>query len=246
MGFYQAGTWTSSNYVELAGDHYFHEVLTFTLLLALGVTLLVLLIAYPLALFIHGLPSRRKALALAGVILPKLASMLVGVFGLQALLSGTGLVNRVLVGSGLVRDPLMLTRNLTGVVVGETYLLVPYAVLILFVALGRIDPGLVPAARGLGASDWQAFRRVTLPLSVPGLVAAGQLTLIWALGAFVGPVLLGSPSEITLAVEVHRQALENNHWPRGAASAVVLICLFAFTLLTARVVRRWSARGKRP
>jgi ABC-type spermidine/putrescine transport system permease subunit I len=245
-GFYQPGTWTAGNYAALAGDPYFRQVLAFTLLLALGVTSLVLLIAYPLALFVHNLPPRQQALALAGVVLPKLASMLVGVYGLQALLSGAGPVNRLLVASGLAGEPVALTRNLTGVVVGETYLLLPYAVLILFVALGRIDPGLFAAARGLGASPWQAFRRVTLPLSVPGLIAAGQLTLVWALGAFVGPLLLGGPSEITLAVEVHRQAVENNRWPRGAATAVVLIASFALILLAAHLWRRWPVRGTNP
>jgi ABC-type spermidine/putrescine transport system permease subunit I len=242
-GFYQPDTWTAENYRALARDPYFREVFAFTVPLALGVTALVLLIAYPLALFVHGLPPRRKALALAAVVLPKLASMLVGVYGLQALLSGTGPVNRLLVALGIVGEPLALTRNLVGVVVGEVYLLLPYAVLTLAVTLGRIDPGLVPAARGLGASPGQAFRRVTLPLSVPGLVAAGQLTLVWALGAFVGPLLLGGPSEVTLAVEVHRQAVENNRWPRGAATAVVLIGTFALTLSAARLLWRRSPRG---
>jgi ABC-type spermidine/putrescine transport system permease subunit I len=219
-GFYQPGTWTAGNYAALFTDSYFREVLTFTLLLAPGITLVVLFIAYLLALFIHGLPPRQKSLALAAVVLPKLASMLVAVCGLQALLSGSGPVNGLLLALG-VAEPLPLTRNLAGVVIGETYLLLPYAVLLLVVALGRIDPALGAAARGLGASPWQTFRRVTLPLLLPGLAAAGQLTLIWALGAFVGPLLLGGPGQITLAVEVQRQAVENNRWPASAAVAVV-------------------------
>lgn len=237
-GFYRPGTWTAENYAALAADSYSREVLVFTVLLALGVTSLVLAIAYPLALFVHGLPTRRKAVALAAVVLPKLASMLVGVYGLQVLLGGAGPVNRFLTATGLVAEPLTLTRNLTGVVVGETYLLLPYAILTILVALGRIDPGLAAAARGLGASPWRAFRRVTLPLSMPGLVAAGQLTLVWALGAFVGPLLMGGPGEITLAVEVHRQAVENNRWPRGAATACLLIATFALTFAAAAALGR--------
>jgi ABC-type sugar transport system permease subunit len=104
-GCYQPGTWTAGNYAALAGDPYFREVFTFTLLLALGVTSLVLLLAYPLALFVHGLAPRRQALALAAVVLPKLASMLVGVYGLQALLSGAGPVNRLLIALGLAGEP---------------------------------------------------------------------------------------------------------------------------------------------
>jgi ABC-type spermidine/putrescine transport system permease subunit I len=244
-GFYQPGTWTAGNFADLLGDRYFREVLTFTVLFAAAVTLLVLVIAYLLALFIHGLPARQKALALGAVVLPKLGSMLVVVCGLQALLSGGGPVNRLLSALGLA-GPVPLTRNLAGAVVGETYLLLPYAVLLLLVALGRIDPALVAAARGLGASRWQAFRRVTLPLSGPGLAAAGQLTMIWALGAFVGPLLLGGPEETTLAVEVHRQAVENNRWPAGAAVAVVLIAAFVVTMTAWAGLARVLTWGKRP
>jgi ABC-type spermidine/putrescine transport system permease subunit I len=243
-GFYQPGTWTADNYAGLFADRTFREVLTFTLLFALGVTLLVLLIAYLLALFIHGLPPRQKALALAAVVLPKLASMLVAVCGLQALLSGAGPLNAVLLALGFAR-PVTLTRNLAGAVVGETYLLLPYAVLLLTIGLGRIDPALLAAARGLGASPWQAFRLVTLPLSLPDLATAGQLTLVWGLGAFVGPLLLGGPEEITLAVEVHRQAVENNRWPAGAAVAVVLIAACVLTLTAWTATARALTRGKR-
>jgi ABC-type spermidine/putrescine transport system permease subunit I len=110
-------------------------------------------------------------------------------------------------------------------------LLVPYAVLILLAALDGIDPTLATAARGLGAGKWQVFRRITLPLSLPGMFLAGRLTLIWALGAMLGPILLGGPEEITLAVEVQRQALEKNHWPRGAGLAVLMLLLLVSVLL---------------
>jgi len=241
-GFYQSGTWAPGNYADLLADSYFRELLLFTVLLALSLSVLVLSIAYPLALFIHALSPRGKTIALAAVVLPKFASMLVTVYGLQALLAGRGPVNRLLVAIGLVGEPLLLTRGLTGVVIGETYLLLPYAVLVLVIALGRIDPGLVAAARGLGASPARAFSRVTLPLSLPGLAVAGQLTLVWALGAFVGPLLMGSPSQITLAVEVHRQAVENNRWPLGAATAVLLILIFAVMSGTTALLWRRKQR----
>jgi ABC-type spermidine/putrescine transport system permease subunit I len=245
-GFYQPGTWAPGNYAELLRDAYFHEVLGFTVLLSLGITLLVLVLAYPLALFIHSRGPRAKLIALAALVLPKLASMLVTVYGLQALLSGSGPINRLLLASGLIHEPLTLTRNLTGTVVGETYLLLPYAVLVLVVALGRIDKGLVAAARGLGASPVQAFRRVTFPLSLPGLAAAGQLTLVWVLGAFVGPLLLGGPAQITLAVEVHRQAVENNRWPRGATTAVLLLLTCVLVLGAALLLGRRPVLRKQP
>jgi spermidine/putrescine transport system permease protein len=145
-GFYQPGTWTTENYTILFADAYSRQVILFTLLLALGVTALVLLLALPLSLFIHALPPRQKTLALAAVVLPKVASMLVVIYGLQAMLSSSGIVNQVLEAIGFARQPLRLSRNLSGAVLGEMYLLLPYAVLVLLVSLGRIDPALAPAA----------------------------------------------------------------------------------------------------
>ncbi|MGE3805200.1 MAG: ABC transporter permease, partial [Gemmataceae bacterium] len=150
-------------------------------------------------------------------------NVLVVIYGLELLLGNSGPINATLVGLGAVSEPLKLYHNFTGVVIGEVYLILPYAVLVLVSALDRIDASLVPAARGLGASPWQAFWRVTLPLSAPGIALAALLSLIWALGAFAGPVLLGSPEELTLAVEVQRQTFENLNWPRGAATAVLML-----------------------
>jgi ABC-type spermidine/putrescine transport system permease subunit I len=245
-GFSPAGAWTIENYTALLTDPYSRQVLVFTLLFGLGVTALVLVLAVPLSVFVHALPPRQKTVALAAIVLPKLASMLVVVYGLQAMLSNSGIVNQTLQAIGFIKQPMRLSRNLFGAVLGETYLLLPYAVLVLVVSLGRIDPHLFSAARGLGASPWQAFRRVTLPLLAPGLAVAAQLTLAWALGAFVGPLLLGSPSEWTLSVEVQRQTIENNRWPQAAATAglllLVVVLLLAASGLFLRLLTKRSER----
>jgi ABC-type spermidine/putrescine transport system permease subunit I len=241
-GFYRPGTWTLAGYRDLVADGYVCEVLVFTVLLALGITALTLAVAYPLGLWLHSLPGRVRGVALACVLLPKVASALALLYGLDLLLSNSGPLNGALLALGLVEQPLRLSHNLAGVLIGETYFTVPYAVLVLLATLERIDPALVPAARGLGASRWQAFRRVTLPLSLPGLAVAGQLSLIWSLGALVGPLLLGGPEETTLAVEVQRRALEYNNWPRGAATAVLMLAAIALCVslyaLPARLTRR--------
>ncbi len=238
-GFYRPGTWSFASYRALLGDGYFRSVLLFTVLLGVGVAGITVLLAYPLALFIRSLPPRLKALALAAVVLPKLASVLVVVYGLKVLLSNSGPINQAIMALGVAHRPVMLYPNLRGVLIGETYLLLPYAVLVLTAGLERIDPDLTAAARGLGASPWQAFLRVTLPLSMPAVVVAAQLCLLWALGALVGPLLLGSPEEITLAVEVQRHVLEKSNWPRGAAAAVLMLLTVAACLaLLARPGRR--------
>ena len=180
VGFYRPGTWTSRAYAELLGERFGRNIIAFTVLLGAGVASLSLLIGYPLALFIHSLPRRAKFLALGVVVLPKLANVFIVVYSLNLLLGSSGPVNRALVGLGLAHEPILLTHNLTGVVIAETFLILPYAILVLVPVFDRIDPNLTAAVRGLGAGPWRAFRRVTVPLSLPGVVVAGQLCLIWA------------------------------------------------------------------
>jgi ABC-type spermidine/putrescine transport system permease subunit I len=242
-GFYTPGTWTVQAYRTLLTETYFREVWAFTVALGVGVAGATLAVAYPLSLFIHRLPPWPKRLALTAVILPKLANVLVLVYGLELLLGNAGPVNGLLVGLGAVSEPVAFYHNVPGVLIGETYLILPYAVLVLVATLDGIDPTLVPAARGLGAGPVRAFWRVTLPLSASGIALAGLLGLVWALGAFIGPALLGGPQELTLAVEVQRQTFENVNWPRGAATAVLMLVTLAACLtlyrLPAKAVRSW-------
>ena len=236
---YKPGTWTTAAYAELLGERAGRGVIAFTLMLGFGVAAVSVLIGYPLAFYIHTLPRRAKWLALAAVILPKLANVFVVLYGVNLLLGNTGPVNGVLRWLGLIQDPLLLSHNLVGVVIAETYLIMPYAVLVLVPAFDRIDPALLPAARGLGATRWGAFRRVTIPLTLPSVAVAGQLCLIWALGAFVGPMMLGGPEQETLAVRVQRRGLEYSDWPRAAATA-------GLSLVTIAVcVAAWSWPGRR-
>jgi ABC-type spermidine/putrescine transport system permease subunit I len=237
-GFFTPGTWTLANYSSVT-DAFGLRLLAFTVAFAAAVAALTLLLAYPLALFVRSLSGRWRWLALGLVLLPKFASVLVILFGLQQILADSGPLNQFLLAAGIVPEPIRLVRGPVGALIGESFLILPYAVLVLFVQLVRIDPALVPAARGLGASPWQTFARVTLPLSLPGLLLAGQLALIWGMGAFLGPLILGGPDETTLSVELHRQAFEYNRWPRAAALAVLLasavgVCLLASSLLTRR------------
>ncbi|MGL4553514.1 MAG: ABC transporter permease [Gemmataceae bacterium] len=211
-GFYAPGTWTLGAYRDVLADPVLRGVAAFTAAAGLGVTALTLAAAYPLALFVHSLDGRPRRLALGLVVLPKLCNVLAVMYGLQ----------------------LLLPRGLVGVALAEAYLLLPYAVLLIVAGLGRVEPALIDAARGLGASRWQAFARVTLPLSLPGLLAATQLTLLWAMAAVLGPLLLGGPDETTLAVEVQRQATEYHRWPRAAALAVLLIGLLSLAALVRR------------
>jgi ABC-type spermidine/putrescine transport system permease subunit I len=240
-GFYQPGTWSAGAYAELLGEPFGRGIIAFTVGLGAAVAALSVLLGYPLALFIHSLPRRAKALALGVVVLPKLANVFVVLYGVNMLLGHSGPVNRTLLLLGITSEPLLLTHNLFGVLVAETYLILPYAVLVLVPALDRIDPALVAAARGLGAGPFTAFRRITIPLSLPGVAVAGQLCLIWALGAFVGPLLVGGPEQATLAVRVQKDGLEYSDWPRAAATAVLSLVTVAVCV----AVYAWPTRAMR-
>jgi ABC-type spermidine/putrescine transport system permease subunit I len=240
-GFYQPSTWTTHAYGELLGERFGRGIIAFTVALGVAVAMLSVLIGYPLALLIHSLPRRAKAVALGAVVLPKLANIFVVLYGVNLLLGHSGPVNRVLLLLGLTSEPLLLTHNLFGVLVAETYLILPYAVLVLVPALDRIDPALMAAARGLGAGPFTAFRRITLPLSLPGIAVAGQLCLIWALGAFVGPLLAGGPEQATLAVQVQKNGLEYSDWPRAAATALLSL----LTVIVCVALYAWPARAMR-
>lgn len=231
-GFYKAGTWSLDAYRGLFADAYFSDVVRFTIGFGLIAALLSVLLGFVLALLISRLLGWRRGLALGLVFLPKLANVLVMVYGLQLLLGDSGPVNRLLAPLHFGAEALPLLHGYTGALIGEVYLLLPYAVLLLVATLDRIDPLLRPAAHGLGAGELETFCRVIFPLALPGLSTTLVLCTVFGFGAFVSPYILGSPDEFTLSIDIQRQAFENLNWPRAAAEAVMmLITLSAVGLL---------------
>ncbi len=176
-----------------------------------------------IALLIDSLTTTRR-LALGLVLAPKLAGPLAVLLGLRYLFA--------------LADALPVNRTFAGVVLAESTLVIPAVVLILAARLGRIDPLLTPAARGLGATRLGAFRRVTWPLVRPAVGLAGLLAFVWGLGAVLGPQLFGHPTHATLGVEIHRQAFDYSRPARAAAAAVELLAVAALPL----VAWAWLAR----
>jgi spermidine/putrescine transport system permease protein len=188
---------------------------------ALATTLISLAIAYPMAYFIARYGGRRKALLLVLVMLPFWTSWVIRTYAWMILLRDNGVLNSVLGVVGI--GPFQLLNTDVAVILGMVYGFLPFTILPLYVAIDRLDPALVHAARDLYASGRQAFIHVTLPLTMPGVIAASILTFIPALGDYVTPDLLGGAQTTTVAKVVQGAFLSARDWPFGAALGFLMI-----------------------
>jgi len=206
---------------------------------AAATTILSLAIGYPIAYWISRYGGRHKALLLILVMLPFWTSYLIRTYAWMIILRDNGVANWALQAVGLTSEPLILLNTDFSVILGMTYGFLPFAILPLYVSIDRLDPALVAAARDLYASGSAAFMRVTLPLTMPGVVAATILTFIPAIGDFVTPDLLGGAETTTIAKVIQELFLEGRDWPYGAALGFVLMVItLGGTLVALRPLRR--------
>ena len=189
------------------------------------VTLLCLALGYPLAYVLATLRPRLAQVLMIVVILPFFTSIIVRTYAWMVLLGRNGVVNQYLAWLGLTDAPLPLLYNKGGVLIGMTYVLLPYMVLTVYSVMRGIDPAYVRAAHGLGASRWQAFRRVFLPLSLPGIAGGTLLVFILSLGFFITPALMGGPSDVMIAMLIEREVEFTLNWSFASALAVILLAL---------------------
>ncbi|HET9347129.1 MAG TPA: ABC transporter permease [Candidatus Limnocylindrales bacterium] len=202
-------------------------------------TILSLVIGYPIAYWISRYGGRRKVLLLILVMLPFWTSYLIRTYSWTIMLRDNGVVNSLLQGVGLIDQPIILMNTEISVILGMVYGFLPFAILPLFVSIDRLDPNLVAAGRDLYASGRGAFLHVTLPLTMPGIVAAALLTFIPALGDFVTPDLLGGPQTTTIAKNIQELFLAGRDWPYGAALGFILMAVtLTGTLVALRTLRR--------
>jgi putative spermidine/putrescine transport system permease protein len=210
------------NYALLATSGPIHRVLATTARISAITTAVTLVLGYVLAYgLVHAGPAARRWLLL-GVVLPLWVSVLVRAFSWVTILRRQGLLNTALLELGLVEEPLRLLFNEFAICLGMVHYMLPYAVLPLFASMRGIDLRLVAAARGLGASRFAAFRRVFLPLSLPGIVGAGVLVFIFSLGFLVTPAILGGGRTRMIAEYMSWLILERLQWGPGTMLATVL------------------------
>jgi spermidine/putrescine transport system permease protein len=219
-----AYTFSVENYVRFA-DPLYVKILLNSFLIALLVTVLTLLIGYPLAYFIASQPPHTRTRWLFLVVVPFWTSMLIRTYGWITILRANGLINTVLMKLGLTSQPLELLYTDGASVLGLVYMLLPFMVLPIYTSVEKLDPSLVRAAYDLGARPWRTFRTVVLPLTLPGVAAGSVLVMVPSIGLFYVADLLGGGKTVLIGNLIQRQFTSARDWPFGSAASVVLTVL---------------------
>ena len=214
---------TLAHYDKALLDGLYLGVLIDTFRIALVVTAITLVLGYPLAWFLVSAPPRWATVGLVLLILPFWTSVLIRTYAWSVILGRNGVINRVLLDSGVIEDPLRLLNNEIGVLIGMVHVLLPYMVFPIYAVMRRQDPTLLLASSGLGASGFQTFTRVFVPLTVPGILAGTTLVFVLSLGFFITPAILGGGKVMMIAVLIEQQVRGLSNWPFAAALSAVLL-----------------------
>src|SRR3954453_1671977 len=219
-------TFTWRHYIRLVDSDLYFDALVATMRIGAITTVMALLIGYPLAHWMARMHSRvGHALLLMAVIAPLLTGIVARTFAWMTVLGDRGVINVTLQSFGLIDKPLPLMYNEAGVVVGLVHIYVPFMVLTLVGVIGRIDLALEEAARGLGAGRLRTFLEVTLPLSMPGILAGSLLVFALAISAYVTPVVLGGNNVLTLPMLIYQQVSASFNLGFAGALGVVLLAV---------------------
>lgn len=222
---YADGQFTLEHYRRIVEVDLYLRVLRTTFVIALQVTGICLALGYPLAYFLASLQPRTGRLLMILVLIPFWTSILVRTYAWMVLLQRQGVVNRWLLELGLIDEPLRMMYNRIGVLVGMSHVLLPFMVLPTYAVMRGIDRTLLRAAANLGASPVQAFLRVFLPLSLPGVAAGSLLVFILALGFFITPALMGGRTDMMIAQLIETQIRTELNFSFAAALAAVLLVI---------------------
>ncbi|KAA9147627.1 ABC transporter permease [Microbacterium lushaniae] len=221
------------NYLGVFTDPIYRASLWRTVEIAVMVTILSVVIGYPVAYVMARSSKGMMIFLLAVLMLSFWTSLLVRTFAWQVILNNTGIINSFLIDVGIIQAPLPLIRNLFAVFVGMVHILMPYAILAMYASLRSIPCEVEQAAQSLGARPSQVFLRVTLPLSMPGVAAGGVLVFVLSLGFYITPALLGGPQDSLISQSIVLQVQQYLQPGMGAAMAVVLVLLVLVVLFLA-------------
>ena len=215
---------TVENYVRFFDPLYF-KILWISCVLAFATTVLCLVIGYPFASIIARSPAKYRNILLLLIIVPFWTNSLIRTYAWIVLLRTEGVINTVLLNLGLIEQPLTMLYNETAVLIGLVYTMLPFMILPLYASLEKLDRSLLEAAADLGANARQIFWRVTLPLTMPGIMAGSLLVFIPSLGLFFIPDLMGGSKAVLIGNLIKNQFLTARDWPFGSASSIILMAL---------------------
>ncbi|MCX7241206.1 MAG: ABC transporter permease subunit [Burkholderiales bacterium] len=233
------------NYIGLTQDSLYLETYLSSIKFAGLTTAICLLIAYPFAYFMARSPADMRPALLMLVMLPFWTSFLLRVYAWKMLLTDSGVFNNIAMALGLISEPIKMMNTPFSLVLGMVYTYVPFMILPLYANLVKMDLRLLEAALDLGATPWQAFWRVTVPLSKSGIIAGSMLVFIPCVGEFVIPELLGGPQTLMIGRVLWDEFFSNNDWPMAATVAVVMVLLIIVPLALFNKYQAESTAGGR-
>lgn len=213
------------NWIEVLGDRFYRDILFQTLLIAFYTTVICALVGYIPAYFVANTRMKSKAFLLLLLMLPFWISYIIRTMSWINILGTSGALNTLLLSMGIIDDPIQMLYNQQTVVLGLVHYLLPFMILNVYVSLDGIEKNLTEAAKSLGCTGFQAFREVTLPLSMPGLAAGSLLCFVLAAGTYITPIVLGGPRDAMFANLVFEAIVTQLNWPLGSALSLVLLAL---------------------
>lgn len=228
-------TFTLENFTRFF-DKLYLKILWDSLVIAGFTTVFCLVFGYPFAYIIARSPKKYRGMLLMLVMVPFWTNSLVRTYAWIVLLRTEGVINMILMKLGIIAEPLAMLYNQGAVMVGLVYTLFPFMILPLYASIEQLDKSYLEAASDLGAKPWQAFTKITLPLTMPGIVAGSLLTFIPTLGLFFIPDLMGGSKSLLIGNLIKNQFLTARDWPFGSAASMILMVLtLVFILIYLRV-----------
>jgi spermidine/putrescine transport system permease protein len=212
--------------------------------LAFTNVVITLLICYPAALWVSGLPARLRTFVVFIITLPFFVSLVVRLFCWVLILRPSGFLSATLMGLGLISEPIDIIFTETAVLIGMAYIMLPFMFLPIYASIEKLDHSLLQASSDLGASPRQTFFRVILPLTLPGIAAGAVLVFIPSLGNFIVPDLLGGAKVVMIGNLVEQQFLSARNWPFGSAlSVMIMLVMFTLIIIYLRRLGRAEVSG---
>jgi putative spermidine/putrescine transport system permease protein len=236
---------TLQNYAIVLTDPYYLRIFGNTFLSAIGVAFVALVISYPFAWMLSQVGGRERAFLVWAVYLPIYASVIMRVFGWIVIIADSGIINEALLKMGMISSPMRIINEVQGMTIGMLHRYLPLMILPLAAALSKVDSSFLRASSNLGGGWWFTWRRVILPISIPGAIAGVQLVFASVLSDFVIPSMMGTPSFQMLAPAIFYEATTSGRWAlSGAMGSLILLSVVVFLLAMNLIMKRVAPWAK--